>query len=72
LCCILSFYLILCIYEFWILDMFFYYIIRAKKEIWKFSISWTEWLIMVSNLHERHSCYYQYNVSCQLFCSTTR
>ena len=30
--CILSFYLILCIYEFWIADMFFYYIILAKKK----------------------------------------
>jgi hypothetical protein len=65
--CILSFYLILCIYEFWIADMFFYYIILAKKkeDIRKFTFSWTEWPIVVSIFHERHSCYYQNNVSSQ-------
>jgi hypothetical protein len=67
LCCILSFYLILCIYEFWIVDMFFYYIILAKKkeDIRKFTFSWIEWPILVFNFHERHSCYYQNNVSSQ-------
>ena len=65
--CILSFYLILCIYQFWIADMFFYYIILAKKkeDIRKFIFSWTGWPITVSISHERHSCYYQNNVSGQ-------
>ena len=40
---------------------------KEKEKIWKFSISWTEWPLMVSNFHERPSYYYQNNVSGQYF-----